>query len=351
MPQPLADAWLHNLDPFALRLDWFPGGGLRWYGLSYLAGFALGYFLVRRIVTAGVSPLKPAQVADFVVTLAIGIVVGGRLGYVLFYQPSLLWQFTSDVPFWGVFATMQGGMASHGGIVGGMLGCVFFAWRQRIPLLHAFDLMAFGGPIGLFFGRVANFVNGELYGRECAADFPLAVKFPQEMGDWLPQRLADGTVTGGDPKLMQLEAGVRGAVGYVPTSSYDLVQFAIEKVQAGDAGVSAVVAPLLTPRYPSQLFAGLTEGLVVMAVLLIVYRKAVRPGLVGGAFGISYALMRVLNEFFRMPDAHLMVDGQLPAVTRGQWLSIALLLGGVTVVTVALQRKQDKLGGWLRAGN
>ncbi|MEM9416573.1 MAG: prolipoprotein diacylglyceryl transferase [Planctomycetota bacterium] len=344
----LADAWLHDLDPFAIQLDWFPGGGLRWYGLSYLAGFVLGYFLVRRVVSAGVSPMKPAQVADFIVTLAIGIVLGGRLGYVLFYQPALLTQFSGDVPFWGVFAINQGGMASHGGIVGGMLGCVFFAWRQRIPLLHAFDLMAFGAPVGLLFGRIANFINGELYGRACAADFPLAVKFPQEMGDWLPKRLADGTVTGGDMKLMQLEMGVRGAVGYVPSSSYDLVQFTIEKVQAGDAEIAQVVAPLLTPRYPSQLFAGLTEGLVVMAVLLIVYRKAVRPGVVGGAFGITYALMRVLNEFFRMPDAHLMVDGQLPAITRGQWLSVALLLAGVALVVVSLRQKRDKLGGWLR---
>ncbi|MFI4860090.1 MAG: prolipoprotein diacylglyceryl transferase [Phycisphaerales bacterium JB063] len=347
MPLLLADAWLHNLDPFAIQLDWFPGGGLRWYGLSYLVGFALGYFLVRRVVTAGVSPLSPKQVADFIVTLAIGIVIGGRLGYVLFYQPGLIVEFTGDAPFWGVFAINNGGMASHGGIVGGMLGCVFFAWRQKIPLLHAMDLMAFGGPIGLLFGRLANFVNGELYGRACAADFPLAVKFPQEMGDWLPQRLSDGTVTGGDPKLIELEAGVREAVGYVPTSAYDLVEFAIQKVQAGDASISAVVEPLLTPRYPSQLFAGLTEGLVVMAVLLIVYRRPVRPGLVGGVFGISYALMRVLNEFFRMPDAHLMVDGNIPDITRGQWLSFALLFTGIAVVTVALEQQREKLGGWL----
>jgi len=348
MPQLLADAWLHNLDPFAIQLDWFPGGGLRWYGLSYLAGFAVAFFLIRRVVGKGVSPMSASQVMDYVVTVAIGIVVGGRLGYVLFYQRELLTQFTGDVPFWGVFAINQGGMASHGGVLGGIAGCAFFAWRQKYPFAHMLDLMAFGGPIGLLFGRIANFINGELIGRECAADFPLAVKFPQSMIDWLPHRLADGTKVPADPRLGELVGGVtNNSQWFTPETNSGIVQFAIQKVQEGDPQMIAIVEPLLAPRYPSQLFAGFTEGVVVFAVLFFLYRKPVKPGLIGGAFCITYALMRVVNEFFRMPDSHLMpADGGMPDITRGQWLSFGLFVLGIVTVTLALRSKQDKLGGW-----
>lgn len=347
MPTLLADAWLHDLDPFAIQLDWFPGGGLRWYGLSYLAGFVVGFLLLRRVASVGRSPMKPAQVADFVVTVAIGIVIGGRLGYVLFYQPALLLQFTGDLPFWGVFAINQGGMASHGGILGGIAGCAFFAWRQRYPFAHMLDLMAFGGPLGLMFGRIANFINGELYGRACAADFPLAVKFPQEMLDWLPRTLEDGSQTAPDANLLELSHQMAAQLQFAAPNGFKLVEYVIAKVQQGDPAVRAIVEPLLTPRYPSQLFAGLTEGVVVFAVLLILYRRPVKPGVIGGAFCITYALMRVVNEFFRMPDAHLMVDHVMPRVTRGQWLSVGLLVLGIATVVLAQRSKQDKLGGWL----
>lgn len=347
----LADAWLHNLDPYAVQIDGFPGGGLRWYGLSYLAGFAAAFFLVRRVVSKGVSPMSPTQVADYIVTVAIGIVIGGRLGYVLFYQRELLTQFTGDIPFWGVFAINQGGMASHGGVLGGIAGCAFFAWRQKYPFAHMLDLMAFGGPVGLLFGRIANFINGELIGRVCNADFPLAVKFPQEMMDWLPRELADGSLQPADPKLFELFHGLARQDGWlVPESDVGAVQYAIQKVQAGDPSMVALVEPLLQPRYPSQLFAGLTEGLVVFVVLLVLYRRPVKPGLVGGAFCISYALMRVLNEFFRLPDAHLMTDG-IPDITRGQWLSFGLLVLGLVTVTLSLRSKQEKLGGWMGRKN
>ena len=189
----LADPWLHNLDPFAIDLTGtfvgdLMGGGIRWYGLSYLAGFVIGYLLIRRVLTVGVSPLKPTQAMDLVVTIAICVVLGGRLGYVVFYQPSLFVEFTGDVPFWGVFMINKGGMASHGGILGGIGGCLFFAWRKNCStpkhkFAHLLDLMAFGAPLGILCGRIANFINGELIGRACERDFPLAVQFPQEIAE------------------------------------------------------------------------------------------------------------------------------------------------------------------------
>ena len=328
----LADAWLHNLDPYAIRLGWFPGGGLRWYGLSYLAGFAVAYLILRRVVGRGRSPMSAGQVMDYVVTVAIGIVIGGRLGYVLFYQPSLLLQFTGDLPYWGLLAINEGGMASHGGILGGVAGCGFYAWRQRYPFAHLLDLMAFSAPLGLLFGRLANFVNGELYGRACPKDFPLAVKFPQELFDGLSRPLADAP---SPTQLEQISTAMTEQLQFSASIDYTFVEYILQKIQAGDAQVAAVVGPFLTPRYPSQLFAGLTEGLVVFAVLLWLYRRPVKPGLIGGAFCVSYAVMRVVNEFFRMPDAHLMTDGVLPAFTRGQWLSVGLFVLGAAILVAA----------------
>lgn len=337
----LAEAWLHNLDPFAIEIPWFPGGGIRWYGLSYLAGFFIGFLLIRRVLTVGVSPLKPVQAADLVVTIAIAIVIGGRLGYVLFYKPELFIEFTPDsAPWWGVLKINNGGMASHGGMLGGIGGCLFFAWRYKTRPAHLFDLMAFGAPLGLLMGRIANFVNGELYGRQCDPDFALAVQFPQEIGEsWDSNQLADLARFANEQNLYY-----RG--------QYELIEKVIQKAQAGDPAWCEYLQQTLTARYPSQLFAGVTEGIIVFAVLLWLYRKPVKAGLIGGWFCATYALMRVVNEFFRLPDAHLIADeSHLPTITRGQWLSIGLFVLGVTTIVVALRSKKEKLGGWMRGGD
>lgn len=337
----LATPWLHNLDPFAIEFTGFVGdllnGGIRWYGLSYLVGFFLGYLIVRRVLTAGVSPLKPTQAADLVVTCAIGIVIGGRLGYVLFYKPELLVEFTPDqVPWWGALKINQGGMASHGGMLGGLGGCFFFAWRHKVRPLHLLDLIALGSPLGLFMGRIANFVNGELFGRECSPDFPLAVQFPQEILDtWTPEQIGE---------LSRFAA----SQGQTFDTVYQLAQTAQHKVQAGDPAWTAYLQEALTPRYPSQLFAGVVEGLVVFVVVAILYRKPVKAGLIGGAFCVTYGIMRIVNELFRLPDQHLMENGQVPLFTRGQLLSVGLIMLGVAIIVYALRSKTDKLGGWMR---
>jgi len=337
----LADPWLHNLDPFAIELPGFVGdllnGGIRWYGLSYLAGFVLGYLLLRRVLTVGKAQLKPHQAADLVVTVAISIVIGGRLGYVLFYKPDLLIEFTPDAfPWWGLLKINEGGMASHGGMIGGAGGCLFFAWRQRVRIAPLLDLVSFGAPLGLLMGRIANFINGELYGRECPRDFLLAVQFPQEIAEtWDAEdirELADFAATQGTPV----------------DNKYELTDAAIQASQQGNEAWVEVLSQMLTPRYPSQLFAGLTEGLVVFVVLAWLYRKPVKAGLIGGWFCVVYALMRVVNELYRLPDQHLMDNGEVPLITRGQLLSVGLLIVGVVTIIAALRSDKEKLGGWLR---
>lgn len=314
-------AWLHTIDPYAVKL--WEGGPIRWYGLSYLLGFVIAYLLVRRVLRVGANvTLDPKRTADFIVSVAIGVVVGGRLGYVLFYQPQLFVEFTDTLPFWSALAINKGGMASHGGMLGGMVACLYFAWRHQQPVMFLFDLLAFGAPLGLFFGRIANFINGELYGRPCDPDFIFAVKFPQE--------------------LYELPAAQTAALG-MP------VDRAIAAVQAGNPRVIELLSnlDLLTPRHPSQLYAAVLEGLVVFAVLAVLYRKAVKPGVIGAAFCMTYAVMRIINEFFRMPDEHLR-DAEFAAIgiTRGQWLSVLLFVAGVVLTVIALRRPGPPMGGW-----
>ncbi len=320
-------AYLHTLDPFAI--DFGGGWGIRWYGLSYLLGFFLGYLLIRRVARVGVSTLTPDRVADLVVTIAIGIVVGGRLGYVLFYRIDLLWTFTSHAPWWSAVAINEGGMASHGGMIGGILASGWFAWRHGHRWSHLLDLFAFAAPPGLFFGRVANFVNGELLGRPCDASLPWAVKFPQELSD---------------PALAERALLALARAGLEPVG-HDAVGWMIGRIQSGDRDVIAVVEPLLTPLHPSQLYAAVGEGLVVFLVLAIAWLRPRRPLLIGSLFCVTYAAMRIVDERFRQPDEHLGM--QALDLTRGQWLSLGLLALGLLGLALWRRSTVPRMGGWL----
>lgn len=318
-------AYLHTMDPFAI--DFGGGWGIRWYGLSYLVGFYIGYLLIKRVTRAGISTLAPDRVADLVISLALGIVIGGRLGYVLFYRIELLWTFSERFPWWSALAINEGGMASHGGMIGGILASGWFAWRHGQRWSHLLDLFAFGAPPGLFFGRVANFINGELLGRPCDPALPWAVKFPQELHGW------------SDGQLQQLDAALVQA-GVPPMSIAQI----IAAVQAGNREVIDVLEPMLTPLHPSQLYAAAGEGLVVFAVLMWTWRRPRKPLLVGSLFCISYACMRILDEMFRQPDEHL--GFQALGLTRGQWLSVGLFMVGLVGLGLWSRSRASPMGGW-----
>ncbi len=322
----LLAAYLHRIDPFAIEFpDRFPITGIRWYGLSYILGFVIGYLLIRRVTKVGRSTLKPDKVGDLVFALVIGAVVGGRLGYVLLYRPDLLWQFADRFPFWGVLAINEGGMASHGGMIGAVIACLYYARRRGHSWPHLLDLSAFAAPLGLFFGRIANFVNGELIGRPVRlnVNLPWAVKFPQEMFEW------------NEPQLAKLPPDLSDL------GSLDAI---IAQVQRGNQAVIQAVEPLLTPRHPSQIYAALLEGLVVFLVLAILWTKPRRPGIVGGTFLLVYGLVRIFDEMFREPDAH--IGYQWLGLTRGQWLSTLLVLTGIVLIVVFRRRNVEPMGGW-----
>lgn len=266
LPFPAIDPVLIEIGPLAIR----------WYALAYIAGILLGWWYARRLAAS--EPLwratpRPAliDIDDFVVWATIGIVLGGRLGYVLFYKPAYYAAHPLEI-----FQVWSGGMAFHGGFVGTVVAMVLFARRRGLSIWSLFDIVAASVPFGLFFGRIANFINAELYGRP--SDVAWAMIFPTDHAQ--------------------------------------------------------------LPRHPSQLYEAALEGLLIFVLLrLLTHRGRMlsRPGVVASTFAIIYGLARIVAEFFRMPDAHLgFFSG---GTTMGMLLSLPMILAGAAGLFWALSRQ------------
>ncbi len=352
--------WVHDLSPFAIQFT--ETFGIRWYGLAYLSGFISGYYAILLIHRRGGTQFKLEDIPDFITYIAIGVLVGGRLGYCLFYAPELFTSLDGHFPYWGVLKVNEGGMASHGGIIGVMLVCYIYARRHKMKFWHCLDLTVFGSSIGFFFGRLANFVNGELYGREAPANLAWAVKFPQEMSLWVQKDFSKMPSLAGTVEALgqiKTDAGEVLAVNSATWLSWvdnygrdfasrqhvhETIENIIGAVQAHNVRVTEALALVLTPRYPSQLYQAVLEGLLVFLALLWVWRKPQKPGVVAACFGTFYCVARIIGEQYRMPDVQ--IGFQLFGLTRGQWISIALLVVAVIFLIINLRKPADKIGGW-----
>ncbi len=291
--------YVHHLDPFLIRFT--ESWGIRWYGLAYLVAFLVGYWLGRHLSKRGLCDLAPGQVGDFVFGGAFfGVILGGRIGYMIFYNFS---GFLADPLVF--FRIQEGGMSAHGGILGLALYSLWFARRHRLSWLNLGDSLVVVAPIGLFLGRLANFINGELYGR--VTSVPWAVQFPKELyevpRDMTSRALAEAATI--NPAWNNIEAVVAASI-----SSPELRNR---------------LAGILNPRHPSQIYEAALEGGLLFATLWILRtRFRLRDGALTAVFFIGYALLRSFGEFFREPDAPL-----TGALTRGQVLSVGLILLGV----------------------
>ncbi len=342
---------VHSLSPFLLQFT--ETFGIRWYGTAYLAGFLFGYLLITWLSERQNAGLSRALVGDFVTSIAIGTLVGGRLGYALFYSPDLFLKFKPEFPYWGLLAVNEGGMASHGGMLGIVAACLFFARRYRINSLYLLDLVCVAGPIGVFFGRIANFINGELIGRIASPGFPLGVKFPQDMWQWPNSdvsrltALVDATEKIGvsrDSWFSWIDKLGSDAVSR--QNVYDSIGKLILEIQNGNQAIKEVVAPLLDLRHPSQLYAAAGEGLFIFLLLFFIWRKPKKPGFICATFIVTYAIVRIVGEHFRMPDAH--IGFQALGLTRGQWLSIVMLVIGLSLMFIWSRAGSLQINGWGR---
>ena len=354
--------YVHQLDPFAIQFT--ETMGIRWYGLAYLSGFLGSYIILAWLAKRGRIQLPVERIGDFITWVAIGTLGGGRLGYVLFYSPELFVQFGSQFPYWGVLEVHKGGMASHGGIAGVILICWWFAKRNRFSVLHMVDLTAYGCTIGFTFGRIANFINGELYGRAAPEAYKWSVKFPTELYLWANKNVQELKRLG--PALESL-GPVKNAKGQLLTltpekwgewvnryrldsQAHDNINSVIEKVvwstQNGKVEVINALQTVLTPRYPSQLYQSFLEGFLVWLVMTIVWLKPRKAGVVASVFGFGYSIARIIGEQYRMPDSH--IGYQWLGMTRGQWLSVGFIVFAIGFLTVTLKQDNGKFGGFLK---
>ena len=260
-------------DPVAFAIGPFV---VRWYALAYIGGIVLGWIYARALIKneklwRGSSPITLAQMDDFVLWVTIGIIVGGRTGYVLFYNPLFFVQHPAEI-----FELWKGGMSFHGGFLGCVVAVIVFSLRNGLPILSLGDITTAVGPIGLFLGRIANFINSELWGRAADPDLPWAMIFPN-----------------GGP----------------------------------------------IPRHPSQLYEAALEGVVLFTILAVMIRMGAlkRPGLILGSFIAIYGIARIIGEFFREPDPQL---GFLwGGLTMGMLLSVPMIIAGALIIVAAWRRK------------
>ena len=326
--------YVHNMDPVIFWV--WRGLALRWYGLAYLAGFVVGFLLLRHLAQRKLWVLAPEKTADFIAAAALfGVFVGGRVGYVLFYflPKEGIGALLADPLL--VFRVWEGGMASHGGILGLVIVTWIYARKEKVSWTGLGDGLCVVAPVGLFFGRMANFINGELYGR-VAHGVSWAVKFPVALGDdKAPECLnfdqAAAAVAAVKPGLMgtyqalmvgrqAMDEGM-GANAYMAARGAMYEQILAVNRHSGE--VSTALGRFLEPRHPSQLYEGALEGVALFAILWLVrvrFPKAPN-GLLTGLFFGCYALFRIFSESFREPDAAL-----VGPLTKGQFLSLFMLL-------------------------
>jgi phosphatidylglycerol:prolipoprotein diacylglycerol transferase len=265
---------------------------LRWYALAYIAGILIGWRISVMTVKAArlwlneQPVMTPAQIEDLLTWMILGVILGGRLGYVLFYQPAYYFQNPHEILF-----IWQGGMAFHGGLLGVIVAGLIFTTRYKISKLSAADVMALGVPPGILLGRLANFINAELWGRP--TDLPWGVAVPTNTAQYCPDVIG------------------------------------------------------LCARHPSQLYEALLEGLILGAVLLwLAWRRDAykTPGLIAGTFIAGYGIARFIVEFVRQPDAQFVSDGNPLGLafeiggyglTMGQFLSIPMILIGAYMIRQA----------------
>ncbi len=260
-------------DPIAIAIGPI---AIRWYALAYIGGIVLGWIYARAVLKSpklwgGPPPISLLEWDDFILWVTVGIILGGRTGYVLFYNLGFFLQHPQEI-----LELWKGGMSFHGGFLGCVFAVVLFCWKRNLPILSLGDLTTAVGPIGLLLGRIANFINSELWGRPADASVPWAMVFPN----------------GG---------------------------------------------PL--PRHPSQLYEASLEGVLLFIILALMIRAGAlkRPGLILGSFIAIYGVMRIIGEFFREPDPQL---GFLwGGLTMGMLLSVPMIVAGIVIIVAALRRK------------
>ena len=335
----LLATYVHDLDPVIFSIS--EKIKLRWYGLSYVMGFAAAYIILLRLSRKKLWPIDALKVGDAVTYTAIfGVFLGGRIGYVLFYMlpsPGGLERILED-PI-TIIAVWDGGMASHGGILGIMFFTLFYAWKHKLSWLGVGDGFAIVAPLGIFFGRMANFINGELYGTVTDDKNWWAVRFPKSLYE---NGYSDQLQKGLQQAAVSNDAAGKYLRDRVDYDGYDLSPQAFEQeflpIARENPDVMQALADHTPARHPSQLYEGILEGLLIFALLYLLRMKFSKlwNGVISGAFFILYAIFRIGVENVREPDSEKIIG-----VTKGQFYSLFMIAIGLAFWAWAWKSKKS----------
>lgn len=298
-------------DPVLLSLGFLQ---IRWYSLMYVVGFIAGHMILTRQSRDRFCPLPAPKVADLIFWLVLGVMLGGRIGYCLFYRQELILS-------WKVIAVWEGGLSFHGGFLGCLIAGLLFARKHGVSGMRLADCIVLGVTPGIFAVRCANFINGELYGRVTDATVAWAMRFPTD-----PVAL----------RLMRIDAvGIRDREAALR--------------EAIDSGTWAAVMERVPLRHPSQLYEAVGEGLLVGLVLLVVYlvtrRRPLGSGVYGGIFTLGYGTARFAVEYFRQPDEQFRDQNDplgtvMLGMTMGQVLCSAMILYGLVIIPLRWNKRE-----------
>jgi len=264
-----------GLDSVAVDLGFFQ---IRWYSLAYITGIIIGWWYLLKLLAQPGAPMARRHADDLVFYATLGIILGGRIAYIAFYDPEIMRHPLDALKLW------NGGMSFHGGMLGVTVALILLARKEKLNWLRIHDYVACCVPFGLFFGRLANFVNGELYGR--VTDVAWAIRFPEVVQGML--------ITG-------------------------------------------------PPRHPSQLYEAALEGVALFLVMAVMFWKTqarYEPGKLVGTFLLGYGISRFTVEFFRQPDSQLADFAFQSGMSMGQWLTVPMIVGGLYLIATAKGRRR-----------
>jgi phosphatidylglycerol:prolipoprotein diacylglycerol transferase len=310
--------FFHDFSPYIVRIS--GGFGLHWYGMAYVLSFLLGGWLYQWLAKHRYTDLPAAQVSDFICWAAVfGVMLGGRLGWIIFYG---LHQNHAQDPWYWPLEVWKGGMASHGGIIGLVLFTLYWSKTRHVSWTSIGDSLVVVAPIGLFLVRMANFINGELYGKPATVAW--AVQFPKELVEKATPEM-----------LAQAHDALTPFRDMIPDDG-SWADWVVEAIPDHHELIKPL-STVLTPRHPSQIYEALLEGVVLFTSLWILRTRCRVPrGVITGAFFILYAVLRIIGEMFREPDPAWSIG----RISAGQFLSIFLVFIGAVFIAWGCRTKE-----------
>lgn len=330
--------------------------GLQWNGLAISLSIICSFLLIKWLVSRQRFELSQKQVFDFIFLAVFGVLIGARVGYCLFIDRELFFQFNHELPYWGVLAINEGGFSSYGAILGGVLACGIYTYQTGISRLYLMDLCAVCAPLALLFSRTANIFTGELFGKVVDASFEVKMKVPQEILYWPFENieklkslneLAGKAGIGADQWKLMTEQ--YSSSQEVQSSLHSALLQIVQYVSRQPSDYYSMLEPMLAPRFPISLLGAMSEGILLFFILLMAWYRPKRPGFISALFLILFSVVQILIDPLRQQS--LLDAKTVFGISEHILLSMVCLALGITGLVIWNRSEILRAPGWGRGQN